>query len=75
MRILLSIAILLGPIVLWGVYKLSKMHRAAVQAERDALPFAPKPEPAPNTFLRRFPLPERTLLEEQLTNASILYSS
>jgi hypothetical protein len=73
MRILLSIAILLGPIVLWGVYKLSKMHRAALEAERDALPFAPKPEPAQNTFLGRIPLPERTLLREQLRNASILY--
>lgn len=73
MRFLLNIAVLLGPIVLWGVYKVRRMHRAAVDSERDALPFAPQPEPAPNRFLGRVPLPERTLLSEQLTNASVLY--
>jgi uncharacterized integral membrane protein len=65
-------AVFVAPVILWIVYRIRLTNRRAVQAEREALPFVPKAEPAA-AMLRGFPLPERTFLRQQFTTARIGY--
>jgi len=64
--LLVSICLLVGPIVVFGVYKVRRNLRGIRQAERDALGYVPKPEPKPGILLRGFSAPERKYLLQLL---------
>lgn len=61
-----------APMMIFGVYKIRQASRAITQAERDALPFDPKPEPTPFVLLHRFTVPQRVYLMQQLKLAAAL---
>jgi PSP len=66
---LASIGLMLGPIVVFGIYKLRRYSRGIQRAERDALPYDPKPEAQPGVLLHRFSAPEQKYLQQTLGSA------
>lgn len=69
----LSVCLLVGPVVVFGLYKLRQFSRGILQAERDALPYVPKPEPKSGIFLRRFSAPEQKYLRGLLHTTGYLF--
>ncbi|MGA2218760.1 MAG: hypothetical protein ABSG51_11780 [Terracidiphilus sp.] len=69
----LSVCILIGPVLLFGLYKLRQFSRGVLQAERDALPYDSKPEPMPGFLLRRFSAPEQKYLRQLLRTTGYLF--
>jgi hypothetical protein len=66
-------AIFLAPIVVPLILWVRRYKRLAAQAERDALPFGPKPRPVAGVFLRRFSAPQQLYLREQFKMAGVIY--
>ncbi len=70
---LATTSLLLGPIVIFGIYKLRRYTSGIRQAERDARPYNPRPEPKPGLLLRQFSAPEQKYLRQLLGPASYIF--
>jgi hypothetical protein len=68
-----AIGLMLGPIIVFGIHKLRRYARGAQQAERDALPYDPKPQAQPGVLLHRFSPPQQKYLRLILGSACYLF--
>jgi hypothetical protein len=58
-------------LVIYARWKVTRDKRA--KEGLPTPPFAPEPEPTPNAFLRRFTLPQRTWIRQQIAYANIFF--
>jgi hypothetical protein len=73
LRIVTFFTVYAAPLILLVIYRVRSINRSNAQAEAITLPFAPGPVPACPPLLRRFPLPERVYLVQQLRSAFVTY--